>query len=93
MLSLCHLTPTFSGAFTISVPSVGFTNAVVIPGVVTTNYNKWDTLPYLQLTGWTYNDALNIVGLIGLILLLSQLPRVASLFSLAPTVKRSKWRW
>ena len=56
------------------MPSVGFTNAVVIPGVVTTNYNKWDTLPYLQLTGWTYNDALNLVGLIAIILLLSQLP-------------------
>ena len=74
------------------MPSVGFTNAVVIPGVVTTNYNKWDTLPYLQLTGWTYNDALNLVGLIAIILLLSQLPRIASLFSLAPTVKRSKCR-
>ena len=74
------------------MPSVGFTNAVVIPGVVTTNYNKWDTLPYLQLTGWTYNDALNLVGLIAIILLLSQLPKVASLFSLAPTVKRSKFR-
>ena len=82
------------GAFTVSVPSVsvGFTNAVVVPGIVSTNYNKWDTLPYLQLTGWRYSDALNLVGLIALILLLSQLPRVADLFAFAPTMKRSTWR-
>ena len=36
------------------------------------------------------SDALNIVGLIALVLVLSQLPRLSSLLSLAPTVKRSE---
>ena len=62
-----------SGAFTISVPSINIpVSSVPLPGVITTNYNKWDTLPYLQFPGWTYADALNIVGVIALILILSQ---------------------
>ena len=79
-------------AFTIPVVSKpgGFSGAVVIPGVVHTNYDKFSTLPYLQLTGWTYNDALNLVGIIFLAILISQLPRLTPLLSLAPTIKRSK---
>ena len=77
--------------FSITKPTLTFGGAVPL-NVVATNYDRFSTLPYLQLTGWTYNDALNLVGLIAIILLLSQLPRIASLFSLAPTVKRSKCR-
>ena len=44
-----------AGAFTVAVPAVQtYSSAVVIPGVTVTNYNKWATLPYLQLTGWRY---------------------------------------
>jgi len=94
-ISLSGFTVLSSGstnAFTISIPSVvkpgGFSGSVVIPGVVHTNYDKFSTLPYLQLTGWTYNDALNLVGFIFLTILITQLPRLSPLLSLAPSMKR-----
>merc|ERR1712130_1098588 len=69
-----------TSAFTVSVPSFSApVSSLPLPGVITTNYNKWDTLPYLQFPGWTYADALNIVGVIALILILSQVPRLTTL--------------
>ena len=50
-----HTSLYLAGAFTVAVPAVQtYSSAVVIPGVTVTNYNKWATLPYLQLTGWRY---------------------------------------
>ena len=50
-----HTSLHLAGAFTVAVPAVQtYSSAVVIPGVTVTNYNKWATLPYLQLTGWRY---------------------------------------
>ena len=50
-----HTPLLLAGAFTVAVPAVQtYSSAVVIPGVTVTNYNKWATLPYLQLTGWRY---------------------------------------
>ena len=50
-----HTSLPLAGAFTVAVPAVQtYSSAVVIPGVTVTNYNKWATLPYLQLTGWRY---------------------------------------
>ena len=50
-----HTLLLLAGAFTVAVPAVQtYSSAVVIPGVTVTNYNKWATLPYLQLTGWRY---------------------------------------
>ena len=33
----------------------------VVPNVVATNYDKFSTLPYLQLQGWTGADAFALV--------------------------------
>ena len=52
-----------SGVFSISKPgiaSLGLSGAVPV-NVVATKYDKFSTLPYLQLTGWTAADAFLMV--------------------------------
>ena len=69
-----------------AVPAVQtYSSAVVIPGVTVTNYNKWATLPYLQLSGINYQDTLALGGIILFLLLAFQLRAV----SFSP-IKRSE---
>ena len=56
------------------MPVVNYVSSGGLPaGVVSTVYNKWATLPYLQLTGINYQDTLVLGGLILLVLLVVQL--------------------
>ena len=53
-----------AAAFTVSVPGVIYSSTGGFPvNVVSTTYNKWATLPYLQLSGVNYQDTLAIGGL------------------------------
>ena len=53
--------------------------------MVSTTYNKWATLPYLQLSGINYQDTLALGGIILFLLLAFQLRAV----SFSP-IKRSE---
>jgi len=62
LISLSSFTLLSSGSstvFTVSKPSVPIFGGV-IPGIVHTPYDKFSTLPYLQLPGWTATDAIMI---------------------------------
>lgn len=57
-ISLSGFTIISSGstsAFTVSIPSI--VSVPIYNGLTTTNYNKYSTLPLLQLSGWSYTDA------------------------------------
>ena len=67
-----------SGAFTVSKPVVTYVSSGGFPsGVVSYPYNKWATLPYLQLTGVNYQDTLALGALILFTLLALQLRTVS----------------
>ena len=78
-----------AAAFTVSVPAVvTYSSTGGFPvNVVSTTYNKWATLPYLQLTGINTQDILALGGLILFTLLAFQLRTV----SFTP-IKRSEWK-
>jgi len=62
-----------TGAFTVRIPSI--VSVPIYSGLTTTNYNKYATLPLLQLTGWSYNDAVTAgIATILLYLAVFQLP-------------------
>ena len=48
--------PKSLGVFTITKPTLTFGGAAPL-NVVATNYDRFSTLPYLQLSGWTAADA------------------------------------
>jgi len=75
-----------SGVFTVTKPSLGLTGSV--PGaVVATKYDRFSTLPYLQLSGWTAADAFLLVLLMmGAYLTYGYL--TASLVSVEPLRRR-----
>jgi hypothetical protein len=74
--------------FTVSKPSVPIFGGV-ISGIVSTPYDKFSTLPYLQLPGWTATDAIIIA--ISMVVLYYVYAYVnASSVSLAP-LKRSEY--
>ena len=74
--------------FTIPVPSVPVFGGVVT-NIVSTPYDKFSTLPYLQLPGWTAMDAIMIA--ISMVVLYYVYAYVnASSVSLEP-LKRSKY--
>lgn len=67
-----------TSAFTVSVPVVTYASTGGFPvNVVSTTYNKWATLPYLQLSGINYQDTLALGGIILLLLLAFQLRTVS----------------
>ena len=67
-----------AAAFTVSVPVVTYSSTGGFPvNVVSTTYNKWATLPYLQLSGINYQDTLALGGLILFLLLAFQLRGVS----------------
>ena len=73
-------------AFTVAVPLVTYSSSGGFPvNVVSTTYNKWATLPYLQLSGINYQDTLTLGGIILFLLLAFQLRTV----SFSP-IKRSE---
>ena len=59
-----------------------------MPGIVSTPYNKFSTLPYLQLPGWTATDAI-LIAVSMLVLYYGYAYLTADLVSLEP-IKRSE---
>ena len=71
------------------IPSI--VSVPIYSGLTTTNYNKYATLPLLQLTGWSYNDAVTAgIATILLYLAVFQLP---SLIQSIDPIKRSKTKY
>ena len=69
-----------------ALPVVNYGSSGGFPvNVVSTTYNKWATLPYLQLSGINYQDTLALGGIILFLLLAFQLRAV----SFSP-IKRSE---
>jgi len=67
-----------TSAFTVAVPVVTYGSTGGFPvNVVSTTYNKWATLPYLQLSGINYQDTLALGGIILFLLLAFQLRSVS----------------
>ena len=52
----CSNIQIFKGVFSITKPTLTFGGAVPL-NVVATKYDRFSTLPYLQLSGWTAADA------------------------------------
>jgi hypothetical protein len=68
-----------TNAFTVSIPSI--VSVPIYTGITHTNYNKYATLPLLQLTGWTYDDAVSAgIATILLYLAVFHLPNLVSSF-------------
>jgi hypothetical protein len=72
--------------FTVSKPAKTIFGGVV-PGIVSTPYDKFSTLPYLQLPGWTATDAI-IIAISMLVLYYSYAYVTASSVSLEPLKRR-----
>jgi len=89
IISLSSFTLLSSGSstvFSISKPSKKIFGGVV-PGIVSTPYNKFSTLPYLQLPGWTATDAI-LIAISMLVLYYGYAYLTADLVSLEPIKRR-----
>ena len=79
-----------SGAFTITLPAIvrPIVSPPALAGITVTNYNKYSTLPLLQLTGWSYNDALYL-GLVTAVVYFTVF-HLPSLLQAVEPIKKSK---
>jgi len=89
IISLSSFTLLSSGSstvFSISKPAKKIFGGVV-PGIVSTPYDKFSTLPYLQLPGWTATDAI-LIALSMLVLYYGYAYVTAESISLEPLKRR-----
>ena len=77
----------FKGVFSVTKPTLTFGGAVPL-NVVATKYDRFSTLPYLQLSGWTAADAF-LLGLFMIVGYFIYAYSTASLVDIEP-LRRSK---